>query len=53
MSNIPNKITQLEKTPKPSEVIIPKENLDVYVFNESGSSLASVTPDLKNTPTQE
>ena len=36
---------QLEKNPKPSEVIIPKDNLDVSVFNQLVSCLASVTPE--------
>ena len=45
MCNRPNKITPLEKIPKPSEVITPKENLDVSVLTGVGSSLASVMPE--------
>ena len=52
VSNKPNKITQLEKRPKPSEVIIPKDNLDVSVLTGSVSSLASVTPEEKRIPRQ-
>ena len=33
LSNRPNKITQLGKITKPLEVIIPKDNLDLYVFS--------------------
>ena len=39
-----------KKIPKYSEVIIPKENLDVSVFTGNGSSLASVTIEQKRIP---
>ena len=44
MYNIPNKITELEKIPKTSEIVNTKENLYASVFAELVSSLASVTP---------
>ena len=50
MSNRPNKITQLEEITKPSELIIPKDNLDISVLSVLVSNLASVTPDHKIIP---
>ena len=47
MFNRPKKITQLEKIPKASEVIIPKENLDISVLTILVSSVSSVTPEQK------
>ena len=44
MSNRPKKLSQLEKT----ELIIPKDNLDVSALTGLGSSLASVTPQQKH-----
>ena len=50
VSNRPNEITLLEKITKSSEVIIPKDNLDLYFLSGLGSSLSSVTPNQKCTP---
>ena len=52
MSNRPNKITQLEQIPKPTEIIIPNDNLYVAVLTGSVSRLASFTPEQKRIPSE-
>ena len=47
-SNKHNNISQIEKIPKTSELIISEDNLDVSVLNGLDSSLESVKPEKTN-----
>ena len=50
MYNIPNEINQLEKITKPPEVIIYKDNLNIYVYSGLGFSLEIIKPYQKRIP---